>query len=98
MEATTSVTHTKRHRAIIYAFLALPLLSLIPVVGSWAVTVLSCVVEWIGAALRFISSWPCASVNVPPLSPLQVILLYVAVVSLLVALSMYSRYRQYNWL
>ncbi len=83
---------------IIYAFLALPLLSLIPVVGSWAVTALSCVVEWIGAALRFISSWPCASENVPSLSPLQVVLLYVAVVSLLVALSMYSRYRQYNWL
>ncbi len=83
---------------IIYAFLALPLLSLIPVVGGWSVAVLSYVVEWVGAALRFISSWPCASVTVPPMSLLQVVILYVAVVSLLVALSMYSRQRQYNWL
>lgn len=83
---------------IIYAFLALPLLSLVPVVGGWAVSLLGSVVDWVNAALAFIASWPCASVAVPPMSPLQTVILYVAVVSLFVAVStLLHRHRSY-WL
>ncbi len=83
---------------IIHAFLALPLLSLVPVVGGWTVSLLGSVVEWVGNILNFISSWPCASISVPSMSSFQVSLLYVAVVSLFVALSVMSHRRQYNWL
>ena len=83
---------------IIHAFLALPLLSLVPVVGVWAAVLLGKAIGWVNAALAFIASWPCASVSVPPMSPLQTVVLYVAVVSLFLAVTTLLRRHQSYWL
>ncbi len=83
---------------IIHAFLVLPLLSLVPVAGVWAAVLLGKVVGWVNAALAFIASWPCASVAVPPMSPLQTAVLYVAVAGLFAGLTALLRRHRGYWL
>lgn len=80
---------------IIYMFLALPLFSLVPLVGSWVAFLLDKFVAGVNVMLASIASWPCASVSLPPLSLLQVVLLYVVAVAVLTAASLFLRRRNF---
>lgn len=72
---------------IVYGFIALAALSAVPVAGQWLASALSVFVSWLNAFLLWVSSWPCATIAIPPLSPLLVALLYVAVTCMLYAIT-----------
>lgn len=66
--------------AIIYLAVALFAVGFVPVLQQAVATVLAFVATWLNAFLLAMASQPWASVGLPRLSPLQVVLLYVVAV------------------
>ena len=82
--------------AIVYGFIAIAALSPVPVASQWLAHTLSVFVSWLNGFLLWVSSWPYATIAIPPLSTLQVALLYVAVVSMLSSITILIRRRYMN--
>lgn len=80
--------------AIIYLAVALFAVGFVPVLQQAVATVLAFVATWLNAFLLAMASQPWASVGLPRLSPLQVVLLYVVAVCVCSLLAICGRHME----
>ena len=80
--------------AIIYLAVALFAVGFVPVLQQAVATVLAFVATWLNAFLLAMASQPWASVGLPRLSPLQVVLLYVVAVCVCRLLAICGRHME----
>ena len=78
---------------ILYGSAAMLALSPLPMAGTAVATALSFVTGFLNSALSLVASLPCSTVSVSP-GPLQTVLVYIVIVSLLQSLRLFLRSRR----
>lgn len=76
---------------ILYGAIALLLLAGLPFVGQWASTFVETTVRWFNQSLSFIAQLPGASISGLSLSGFQLLLVYIALTSFLIAFFILTR-------